>query len=272
MAPSGIFDPARLQRGLAVLEAWGHRPTLLPGATARWRYLAGDDETRLDDLRRAFAGDWDAIWMARGGYGIGRLLRDLPLAGLRPVPFYGFSDGTALLNPLAEWGLPAVHAPVITSLADHVDDASRAHLRALLAGEPLPALRGTPWIAGDASGELRGGNLCVLASQCGTPWQLDGAGKIVLLEDVGETPYKVDRLLTQLLEAGCLTGAAGFAIGTFVGADAPSDADWTVRDVIVERLGPLGAPILGGLPIGHGPENHAVRFGPARIDGERLWT
>jgi len=112
--------------------------------------------------------------------------------------------------------------------------------------------------------------LCVLASLAGTPGALRAAGCIVALEDTGEAPYKVDRLLTQLLQGGAFEGVRGFALGTFDGADAPEGADWTVRDVLLERLAPLGVPVLGGLPFGHGRANRAFRFGHARIDGDQL--
>jgi muramoyltetrapeptide carboxypeptidase len=160
---------------------------------------------------------------------------------------------------------------VLHSLADHCDDASRAHLRALLAGEPLAPLQGRVLRSGTAEGPLIGGNLCVLASLCGTPWRLRAKASIVVLEEINEVPYKVDRLLTQLRDSGCLDGAVGVALGTFLGADAPPGATWTVLDVIDEILAPLGVPVLAGLPIGHGPANHAFRMGrPARIEGDRL--
>lgn len=272
VAPSGVYDPARLDRGLDLLRAWGYHPEPMPGLGRTFRYLAGEDEVRLEDLVAAFSGGADAVWMARGGYGIGRLLRRLPFDDLRPVPFLGFSDGTALLNPLHDRGLPAVHAPVLHSLADHCDAESRERLRRLLAGDAVGPLRGEALIPGDADGDLVGGNLCVLASLCGTPWQLRGAGRIVLLEEVGEVPYRVDRMLTQLVEAGCLDGVRGIALGEFLGAAPPPGARWTLRDVLLDRLAPLGVPVVAGLPVGHGPANHAFRLGPARLHVDLLET
>lgn len=265
-----MYEPARLEAGMALLRAWGYRPEPMPGLGRAWRYLGGDDTTRLGDLRRAFSGAWDAVWMARGGYGLGRLLRDFASAPLPPIPFLGFSDGTALLNPIADAGGPAVHGPVLQSLADLADAESQAHLRRLLAGERTAPLDGEVWVPGEAEGELRGGNLCVLASLCGTPWQLRAAGRILLLEEINEAPYKVDRLLTQLLEAGCLDGVRGVALGTFLGGAPPDGADWSLRDVLLDRLGALGVPVLAGLPVGHGPRNRALRFGPVRLAGGRL--
>ncbi len=254
-----------------MIRDWGYRPELLPGAGRHHRYLAGTDAVRLADLERAFQGGWDAVWAARGGYGIARLLGQLRWDELAPVPFLGFSDGTGLLNALAARGRPAVHAPVLHSLADLCDDASRAHLRALLAGESPAPMHGQVLRPGTAEGPLVGGNLCVLASLCGTPWQLRGRACIVVLEEVNEAPYKIDRLLTQLIDAGCLDGVAGIAIGSLLGAEPPEGADWTMYDVLTDLLAPLGVPVLVGLPIGHGARNHAFRVGaPARIVGARL--
>ncbi len=269
IAPSGIYDPARLALGIDLLSSWGYRPRLLPGAAATWRYLAGEDHVRGRDLADALTGDWDAVWMARGGYGLSRLLPSLPWAQLRGRPFFGFSDGTALLNPLADLGQPAVHAPVLHSLADTCDEATREHLRALLRGEGAE-VSGQVWVAGSATGPLRGGNLCVLASLCGTPWQPKFEGCIVLLEEVGEGPYRVDRMLTQLISSGSLDGAAAFVIGQMVGCHPVKGADYTVQDVLMERLEGRGVPVLGELPVGHGAENRALPFVNAELSGGRL--
>lgn len=271
VSPSGNFDPDRLEAGLSVVRGWGYRPELLPGVGRRHRYLAGTDPVRLADLTAALRGGYDAVWMVRGGYGLNRLMGGLPWDELGGTPFLGFSDATGLLNALAARGRPAIHAPVLHSLAAHSDEPSRDHLRALLAGEPLPPLRGTVVRSGFAEGPLVGGNLCVLASLCGTPWQLRAHACVVVLEEINEVPYKVDRLLTQLVEAGCFDGVAGFALGTFLGAEAPDGADWTVIDVLRDLLAPFDVPILAGLPIGHGPANRAFHVGAAaQIVGDVL--
>jgi muramoyltetrapeptide carboxypeptidase len=266
VAPSGIFDPARVQRGMQLLEDWGFRPEPMPGLHARDRYLNGDDATRRGDLVHALCGDYDAVWMARGGYGLARLLPALPFGAMRRIPFFGFSDGTALLNPLHDRGLVAVHAPVLNALCDLNDDMTRDHLHALLTGPQAPAVPCTVAIPGPVDAPVVGGNLCVIASLCGTPYQLVGRGRLVLLEDVGEVAYKLDRLLTQVIQAGCLDGCAGVALGTFVGADPPAGADWTAEEVLLDLLRPLGVPVLTGLPIGHGPRNLALPFGRVRLE------
>ena len=254
-----------------MVRSWGYDPSLLPAARDRHRYLAGTDAARLSDLLEAFSGRWDAVWMARGGYGLSRLLPLLKVKRLAPVPFLGFSDGTALLNPLVRKGRPAVHAPVLHALAAHNDEASQTHLRALLASGGESVFFGQPLKEGRAEGRLCGGNLCVLAAGCGTRHQLDAEGAIVMLEDVGEAPYKLDRLLVQCRDSGAFHGAAGFVLGEFLDAQAPQGSDWTVADVVLDVLGPMGVPILAGMPFGHGRTNLAVPFGGrARIHEYRL--
>lgn len=265
VSSSGNFEEERLAAGVALARSWGYDLELLPGVGRRHRYLAGTDQERLRDLARALRGGWDAIWLARGGYGINRLLPSLPWDELAGVPYIGFSDATGLLNALAARGQPAVHAPVLHSLS-RSDAASQERLRRLLAGEPVEPLRGRPIRRGDAAGPIVGGNLCVLASLCGTPWQLRAKGCILVLEEINELPYKVDRLVTQLVDAGCLDGVAGVALGSFLGAHVPDGEGWTMEEVLHDLFAPLGVPVLGGLPIGHDAHNHAFVLGePARI-------
>lgn len=277
VSPSHFHEPARLERGLEVLRSWGLRPELMPNVGRRRRYFAGSDEERLADLHAAFRGPCDAVWMVRGGSGMARLMDRVDFELPRRKPFFGFSDGTTMLNALAARGGRAIHAPVLTSLGEpwaeaHAEEAaaSREHLRRLVFGERTEPFRGEAWVPGRADGPLAGGNLCVLASLCGTRWQLRAKGCIVVLEEVGEAPYKVDRLLTQLVQSGSLDGVTGIALGELRGAEPPADAEWTMKEVVLEVLGPLGVPIVAGLPVGHGPRNHAFPFAGAHLDGDTL--
>ncbi len=266
VSPSGISDPDRLDRGIALVRSWGFDLVELPHARAECRYLAGSDHERLRDLHEAFSGDFDAVWAARGGYGLSRLMPRIRWASLAPVPFIGFSDATSLLNGLAARRHPAIHGPVLHALDGYHDEESRLAIRAVLAGEPV-RFSGRSLVDGRAEGPLCGGNLCILASLCGTGYQLDARGKIVLLEDLGEPPYKLDRLLVQCRDAGVFKGAVGFVLGDFLDARPPADAAWTLDDVFLDVLGPLGVPILADLPVGHGRRNLAVPLGtPSRLD------
>lgn len=262
VTPAGIPDPARLAAGMALISDWGLVP--VPGAALgqRHRYFAGDREARLADLRWALtAPDIDAVWFGRGGSGTAQLLASLPLDSIDQRPIFGFSDATALFCALGRRGWP-VHAPVLHSLADGVDEASQRALQAWMAGAPsrLPGR----WLCGPTEAveaPVLGGNLCVLASLCGTPHALQAAGSILLIEDIGEPPYKIDRLLRQLQASGALDGVVGVAVGELTGCAPPAGADWTVQDMLIEVLQPLGVPVVVGLPVGHGRENHCFSLG-----------
>lgn len=265
VAPAGVFDPARLRVGMDLLRAWGLEPVPAPNLDRRHRYTAGTHEERRADLRWALGSDEvQGAWFARGGYGTVHLLPEA-LAALRDErPIIGFSDATALFCALQGQGRGGrVHGPVLHSLGDLVDEDSRGALRGLLLEGRRAELPGR-WLLGPpgaVEGPLLGGNLCVLASLCGTPWAMRARGAIVLLEDIGEPPYKVDRMLTQLRLAGCLEGAVGIALGTFTGCEPPAGADWTLEQVLADLLAPLGLPVVAGLPVGHGAANRAWLHG-----------
>jgi muramoyltetrapeptide carboxypeptidase len=272
VAPSSPFDPAVLERGLEVLSGrLGLRPRMRPDLSARRGYLAGDDARRAEEWREAVADpEARAIFCARGGYGAMRILPAVDPAPLlaRPKALVGFSDVTALHAVLNRAGLATVHGPVVTQLGRAPEDAVR-HLEAVLFGAPragpweLPApgagVVGSRTIRpGRASGPILGGTLTILAHLAGTPFapRLDGA--ILLLEDVGEKPYRIDRCLTQLRLAGALPGLAGLAVGQLTGCD---DAGLLAADVVREAALALGVPAIEGVPAGHEDANHAVPLG-----------
>ncbi len=274
IAPASPFDPAELERGLAVLrDRLGLRPRHRPDLTARRGYLAGDDARRLEEWREAVADpEARAIFCARGGYGTMRLLAAIDPAPLLDAPklVVGFSDVTALHALLNRAGLATVHGPVLTQLgrapADAVD-----HLAALLSGAaPGPGAWATPApgagltggatiTPGRASGPLLGGSLTLLAHLCGTPFlpQLEGA--ILFIEDVGEAPYKLDRYLTQLSLAGALDGLAGVAVGQLHKCD---QGDGSAAAAVRGLVRALGVPAIEGLAAGHEDRNLALPLGP----------
>ena len=246
-APSHRFNPPRLEAGLEILRAAGHTPVLAPNLNASHRYFAGTDHQRLEDLVWALSSaDLDAAMMARGGSGMGRLLPLLPEGLKRGV--VGFSDGTALLVAMFQrYGIQGVHAPVVHSLAQQ-----GIHAVEDLVGE------GT----GRAEGRVVGGNLCVLSSLCGTADQLQAEGCIVVLEDVGEPAYKIDRMLAQLRLSGVLDGAVGLALGDF--GEVPE-----LLDIVREHF---DGPLAWGLPIGHGGRNRPWVYGArAVMEGGLSW-
>jgi muramoyltetrapeptide carboxypeptidase len=276
VSPSGPTRPERVARGVELLTGWGLRPVLAPNAYARRGYLAGDDALRAADLNAAFADPAvRGVLCTRGGYGAQRVVDALDMTAVRhdPKVVAGFSDITAL--QLALWRgarLATVHGPGAAWLDERTPPASAESLRAaLMSTEPvvvhrLPAEETAPvLVPGTATGPLIGGNLCLIVSSVGTPDMPDLTGAILLIEDVGEPPYKVDRMLTHLRRAGVLAGVAGVAVGQFTDcAD-----NWAVgaAEVLAERLGDLGVPVLGGLPIGHGVGQLTVPVGvPATLD------
>lgn len=265
VAPSGIFNPARLAAGMSLLRAWGYEPVESPSLHARARYTAGSVAERRADLAWALTDDEiDAVWFARGGFGTAHTLDELPWSEMDGRPIIGFSDATALFCAMERVGVPgAVHGPVLHSLTDLCDDDTRDALQALLADGDEVLLAGEPLCGPQrpAAGRVIGGNLCMLASMAGTPWALQGQGAILVLEDVGEPPYKLDRMITQLRQSGAFSGVVGVALGEFSGTRVPEGADWTVRELLADLLAPLNVPVIDGLPVGHGARNHPWRYG-----------
>jgi muramoyltetrapeptide carboxypeptidase len=273
VAPSSPFDPAAFALGLAVLrDGLGLEPRHRADLHARQGYLAGDDGRRLEEWREAVADpDARAIFCARGGYGASRLLPGLDPAALldRPKVLVGFSDVCALHAALNRAGLATVHGPVLTQLGRAPPEAVD-HLRRLLARDapragpwdrPAPGagLAGTATVrAGRASGPLVGGSLALLAHLTGTPWAAPLAGAVLLLEDVGEQPYRIDRYLTQLALAGALEGLAAVALGQFTDCDGGGQRGLDVARAAVRAL---GVPAVEGLPCGHQDHNFAVPMG-----------
>jgi muramoyltetrapeptide carboxypeptidase len=276
VAPAGPVPADRLDRGLEVLTSWDLEVCEMPHVRGRHRdlpHLAAPDAERAADLTAAWCDpDVTAVFCARGGYGAQRVVDLLDwdaLAAAGPKVLVGFSDVTALHQAFASrLGVATVHGPVVTSLGA-ADDESRAHLRALLlepesvlslTPEPVPAL-----VPGRAEGVLLGGTLALLAAEVGTPTAHPAADAIVVLEEVGESPYRIDRTLTQLLRSGWFDGVRGVAVGRLSGC-GPEDQ---VRAVLEDRLAPLGVPVLTGIPVGHGGRNLAVPFGvPAVLDAD----
>jgi muramoyltetrapeptide carboxypeptidase len=275
VAPASPVPGDRLSAGL---ERLGDRYRLrVADNIARARgFLAGGDEERADELNRALRDpDVRAVVLARGGYGILRILPLLDADALRrdPKPLVGFSDATALLA----WaeraaGVRGVHGPVVVQLpklpVEHI-----AWLFDLLEGR-LETGGGLPVAAGLAAagarpggrleGRLVGGNLTLLAHLVATRWAPDLTGAVVLMEEVDEKPYAIDRYLTRMALAGALDGAAAALVGDFTRCADSNYPDTTAADVIEERLRAFEMPALVGAPVGHGTRNLALPWG-ARV-------
>ncbi|MFI7133079.1 LD-carboxypeptidase [Nonomuraea sp. NPDC050153] len=265
VSPSGPPNAVLLRRGVERLEGLGLK--VLVGAHALDRqpldYLAGSDAARAADLQSAWCDPAvSGVFCCRGGYGAGRLLDLLDWNAMRmagPKVLLGSSDITALHNAFAiELGVPTLHGPMPACdlLADEKRPEPRTweSLQAALFGAAQP-VRGDRVLApGRAEGVLAGGNLSLLASMCGTRWQPSFAGRLAFLEDIGEEPYRIDRMLTQLLQAGAFDGVRGIALGSWVDCGDP-------YPVLQDRLGRLGVPVLAGLPVGHGTPQMSLWLG-----------
>ncbi|MFJ6215828.1 LD-carboxypeptidase [Streptomyces sp. NPDC092296] len=270
VAPSGPVPADRLARGCDLLRSWGLAVEVAPHALdthPRLPHLAGTDADRAGDLQRAWLDPGiAAVVCARGGYGVQRLLDllDWPaLAEAPPKVLVGHSDITALHRAVAHrLGLASLHGPMAASEALLTDPATAEHLRRTLF-EPetvrtLTAPTAETLVPGRARGVTAGGCATLLAAECGT--QGSGPlppGTILLLEDVGEALYRLDRVLTQLLRSGQLAQVAGIALGSWTGC-GPADP---VRELMLDRLGPLGVPIVRELGFGHGPSTLTVPLG-----------
>jgi len=231
-------------------------------------FLAGPDDARAASLLEALRDEEaKAIFLGRGGYGLLRIVARLDPAVLlqHPKAIVGFSDGTILLAFAARAGVASVHGPVLTQLG-RLPEADQAAMFALLESpEPKVLLAGLSTLRpGLAEGPLLGGNLEVFSRLLGTAQLPDLHGAVLFLEEVGERPYRIDRLLTHLELAGVWDRVAGVVVGDLVGCEEPADSrivSPTAQAVVSERLGRLRVPVVVGAPVGHGSRNLALPYG-----------
>jgi len=264
IAPAGPFDVDAFGRGVERLRR--HYDVVVDDAvTAREGFLAGSDARRLGELRAALAdSDVRALVAVRGGYGSTRLLPQLPVDEVARAGklLVGFSDITALHALWARAGIGSLHGPMVAALG-RGDDTQLERFRDAVAGRPpqtqtqLRTLHG-----GAAAGPLHGGNLAVLCALLGTPYMPPLDGAVLFLEDVGERPYRIDRMLTSLIHSGALSKVAAVALGHFTDCNASADADHpSAEDVLRERLAELHVPVVAGLPAGHVDDNLPLPLG-----------
>lgn len=272
-APAAAVDAETLAAGEARWRKAGFRIVRRDDLLARHRYLAGDDARRAAELMELIADpDVDAILCARGGYGSSRIVDRLDADAVRAArkPLLGFSDITTLLLWLRRRaGLVAFHGPMLERGADLRDAEMEAMVAALTGtGPDTISWRGTEaGGGGEVVGPLVGGSLTLVAASLGTPWEIDTRGAILLLEDVGERPYRIDRLMEQLRHAGKLAQVAGIGLGRFHRCEEGAlHADEVLRDVVRAA----GVPWVAGLPFGHGAPNLPWPVGVrARLDARR---
>jgi muramoyltetrapeptide carboxypeptidase len=273
-------DPKNIDRSVAVLERLGFKAKLAPNVRKRWGFLAGSDRDRASDLMRMFTDHQvKAIICVRGGYGTARLLPLLDYRTIRANPkiFIGYSDITSLHCAfLVKSNLVSFHGPMLNSdfvKADFPDFTLQSFLKTLMQPSAPGSIcdgykRKTVTILrrGKATGPLIGGNITLLCASLGTPYQPSFKNSILFFEDLDEVPYRFDRMLTQLHNAGLLQQIAGIAIGINANCKDPKakhakEYRQSLEDVFKERLLPLRVPVVAGLPFGHIPLNATLPVG-----------
>jgi muramoyltetrapeptide carboxypeptidase len=269
--PSGPPDLARFDAGVAWLESKGFKVRVGPKARGRvHRYLAGSAAERLEELVQAYVDpDVRAVFCGRGGYGAMHLLDAFSTAARASWPklVIGFSDITALGLALWQDNVPWLHAPLLTSLAFETEE-TQAHMLAIAAGNGRGReLAGKATIrSGRCEGRLIGGSLSLLSAMCGTPYMPDLSGAILFIEDIGEQPYRLDRMWMQLVLSGALRGVAGVMLGHLTKCDAET---YTGLEVMSELIAALNVPAASGFAFGHEAPNFAVPFGArATLDAD----
>ena len=273
-------DPKNIDRSVTALERLGFKAKLAPNVRQRWGFLAGSDRDRASDLMRMFADrSVKAVICVRGGYGTSRLLPLLDYRTIRANPkiFVGYSDITSLHCAfLVKSNLVSFHGPMLNSdfvKTDFPDFTLQSFRKTLMQPSPPGSIchgyrRKTVTILrrGKATGPLIGGNITLLCASLGTPYQPSFKNGILFFEDLDEVPYRFDRMLTQLLNAGLLQQLGGIAIGINANCKDPKakhakEYRQSLEDVFNERLLPLKVPVVAGLPFGHIPLNATLPVG-----------
>lgn len=267
VTPSGPIKKDRLLKTKSLIESLGFKVYHTEAVLFQNGHLAGTDKQRLDDLHHAFQNNKvDAIWAIRGGYGATRYLDllDFELIRKNPKPLIGYSDITALLNTIFQHtGNPCFHGPIAGA---SFTEYSRAGLTPLFSSNPVSfdlsvnnitkgetdsAYKYRVIIPGKATGPLAGGNLSLLTATVGTKHQVASKGKIIFIEDIGEEPYRIDRMFTQLISAGFFDQAKGIILGVFADCEKKDFFSSTLQETIDERIKHIGLPCIYGFSFGH---------------------
>lgn len=283
VAPAGPVNANAMQRAVSLLEQAGFECRTYGELTRRCGFLAGSDSERLAEFNAAIADpETRAILPVRGGYGVSRIVHQIDYEGLRKRPklIAGFSDISALHAAVyAKLGLVTFHSPNLQDGIGHVDglpaavaDSYWQMLGVQSVAQDSPANAALPNVecmtAGVGHGPLLGGNLAVFAGLMGSPYEPDTRGAILLLEDIGEAPYRIDRMLCQLRLAGKLDNLAGVVLGQFTDCDDSGlEAGISLDEIIENYFSGLGVPVIANYPVGHVRDNLTVPLGiPVCLD------
>lgn len=283
IAPASPGDPALNIAGVKWLEEQGFRVQLGTTFDQTLGYFSGSDALRAADINAMFASPAiDGIICLRGGYGTMRLMELLDYNMIRSHPkvFVGYSDITALHTSIGQHtGLVTFHGPMVASdMGKGLSDYTWDYLyRAISTCHPLgpivnPSLLPPPVFitSGQTQGYLTGGNLSLIVSTLGTPYEIDTRGKILCLEEIGEAPYRIDRMLTQLLLAGKLQDTAGIVFAVCNDCEEKDDpTSFTLEEVLQDRLGNLHKPVLYHLHFGHTADKATLPLGVMAVLGNQ---
>ncbi|MBW1996954.1 MAG: LD-carboxypeptidase [Deltaproteobacteria bacterium] len=273
MAPAGSVTPDELEEGIELIRGSGYRVILARNIFHSKAYLAGDDTARLQDLHDMFLDRRvKAIMCARGGAGSMRLLDKIDYELIRENPkiFIGYSDITALLLSFYKRaGLVTFHGPVLREISRDEGDNWTSLEKTISNGRRIElSLSGAQVIRpGKTAGPVLGGNLSLVCNMMGTPFLPSLNKKILFLEEKGEAPYRIDRMLAQLRLSGVLDEVSGVLLGSFEQCGDPSD----LREMFSEIFSALEMPVLMGVPSGHGVRNRTIPMGVrAEVDTEKM--
>ncbi len=282
-------DPQAIDRAVAALEGYGFKVRLAPNVRARLGFLAGIDRERAADVMAMFTDKKvKAIHCLRGGYGVTRILErlDFKTIARHPKIFSGYSDITALHLALQKYcKFVSFHAPMVNgalAAPDVPEFTKKSFFRTTMAAQPPGSISGgcpenkiEILRRGTAEGEVIGGNLSLICASLGTPFAPSFKRKIIFFEDISERPYRLDRMLTQLLNAGIFSQVAGVAVGVNHDCDEKKknpagEYQQSGADVVRERLSTLRVPVVIGLPFGHVDLNATIPCGArALLDGKK---
>ncbi|RLD82828.1 MAG: LD-carboxypeptidase [Bacteroidetes bacterium] len=271
IAPASPITIEQLEQTKTLLNKWGYKTYHTKNVLQKKGYLAGTDAERLDDLHEMFKKkEINAIMCIRGGYGTPRLLEhvDYDLIRKNPKIFIGYSDITALLQAIYKFsGLICFHG--VVGISDFTEYTQHNFFEVLTNSNNPITIESIlpdddekdeykPYVIkeGVARGELAGGNLALIVALMGTPFEIDIEGKLLFIEDIGEAPYKVDRMLTQLILSGKLNKAKGIVLGVFNDCDFNNDDitaenSLSLKEVLDDRLSGIDIPVMYGFSFGH---------------------
>jgi muramoyltetrapeptide carboxypeptidase len=273
IAPAGPVKESEIRPGIELLESFGYKVISAPHLYHSEGYLAGDDNTRLEDLHSMFHnGRIRAIFCARGGYGTLRLLEKInfDLIGMNPKIIIGYSDITTLLLAIyKKTGLITFHGPVVRELSKNKNQNLESVFDLVSSDQPLNVnlTEGIALVPGKAKGILLGGNLSLICHLIGTPFMPSMKGCILFIEEKGEPLYRIDRMLTHLRLSGFLEGLRGLIAGEFEGCGDVS----SINQLLLDTVSDLDIPVVSGLPVGHGLENIMIPLGlQATLDTGRM--